>query len=130
MIKSILFTLITLLASAEIINVSNNVTFDQTPVFGIKTAESAFVSDIPFLKSQKFDEPWRVKVIQVCGRDTGSYNAFEGINLVLGNGIDTRFVMKSLGSQLNCEKWILPTGHYFALIQLGYDQGGPTYFRA
>lgn len=50
--------------------------------------------------------------------------------MVLGNGVDTRYVMKYLGSQLNCEKWILPPGHYFALIQLGYDAAGPTYIRA
>jgi hypothetical protein len=55
--------------------------------------DSAFASDIPFLRSHNFDDSFTVRLLKVCGQDTGSYMSLEGIQVVLGDGVDKRWAM-------------------------------------
>ena len=48
-------------------------------MYGIRTADSAFASDIPFLRSHNFDDRFTVRLIKVCGSNKGSYMSLEGV---------------------------------------------------
>lgn len=86
-------------------------------MYGVKTSQSKFVSDLPYIRSDQFDTNWRLRVIRVCGASTGTYNAFTGINLVVSNEEDSwRVRLADLGSTTPCEKWVLPEGQHFDLV--------------
>lgn len=68
--------------------------------------------------------------LKVCGQNMTSYLAFEGIQMMIGDGNNNVITMGHIGAKTPCQFWILPQSQYFTQMKIGYDYYGPTYLQA
>lgn len=90
--------------------------FQQTPVYGTKYPDSMFASDLPYIRTHTLGSDFAIKLLNVCGADTGSYMSFTGIQGVLTNGVDKRMKLNQIGATSPCDSWILPQEQWFETI--------------